>query len=260
MKNFLVSLLLLVSFASEPVWGALAHVQTQKGTTTAGTVANTTAMTTTSGNLVVVTAGAFSTVSSPTSTITDAATGCSSPCNTWAEVASCAVGGAVVDPSGVTRYRQFYAKNITGGANHIFTQTIGSASNFMTIFATEISGADTTAPFDTCATAQATSTTPNTGATNTRAQADSIMVVSLGTGDTINAGSITAGSGFTIPTNGTETNFNNYYSAVEYQIFTSTGTTAGDFTITSQSWGVTGAVYKAASTATPSSAQRRRSQ
>jgi hypothetical protein len=223
---------------------ALAHVQTVKGVTSAGTVATTAGITTTSGNLLVCVAGAFQAGVSPVSVITD------SNSNTWTNVAN----SSPQTPNASSRIYMYYAKNITGGASHTFTQTITGGVNFMTIFVMEISGAHLTSPLDAVAQAGNTgnSAAANSGTTPTRANANAILIGAFGSADGVNAGTITAGTGFTIPTNGSETNFNNYVSAIEYQIVTSVGTDAAAFTISSQLWGCIIGVFNDAGAVDPS--------
>lgn len=222
---------------------ALAHVQTVKanGAGSAVLSVTTSGITTTTGNLFVIGAGSWKSGSPQTLTPSDLIGGSASG-NTWLEVT-----GSPQNPSGNTRAHLFYCKNGNGGASHTFKVTAG-ATALMAMFLMEISGADTTAPYDTGAAATSLgSTAPNSGATGTRAQADEIIIGYCGTGDNVNGGTFSAGSGFTIPTNGTETNFNNYVSGIEYQIMTAVGTEAANFTISNDSWACIAAAFKAAS-------------
>lgn len=221
---------------------ALAHVQTVKanGGGSAVLSCTTAGITTTAGNLLVAVTGGWKTGAAQLHTVTD------SKGNTWVEVANSPVSPTAAN----TRLHLFYAKNCLGGASHTFTSTVG-ATALMSLFVMEISGADTAAPYDTGAGTIGNSTTPSSGVTGTRAQADEIIIGAVGTGDNVNSGTMTAGSGFTIPTNGSEISFNNYVSAIEYQIKSSAGTDAATFTISSDFWGCIAATFKAAAAANP---------
>lgn len=216
---------------------ALAHVQTVKGTGAATSSVTTSGVTTSSGNLLLAVAGAWQSGVQNTHTITD------SNSNTWVEVT-----GSPLLPTSNTKHHLFYAKNCTGGASHTFTTTIGGTA-LITLFVMEVSGADTTSPFDKGAGAVGNSTAPSSGATATRTQANEIIIGALGTGDNINLGTITAGSGFTIPANGSHNLFANYVSAIEYQIVSAAGTDAATYTISSDFWGCIVGTFKEAAVA-----------
>lgn len=220
---------------------ALAHVQTVKanGAGSAVLSVTTAGITTTAGNLLIIGCGDWKSGAPQTLTPSD------SKSNTWTQVPT----HSPKDPSGNTRCHLYYAKNCLGGASHTFTVTAG-ATALMAMFAMEISGADLSAPFDTGAAATSLgSTTPSSGVTGTRAQGDEIIIGYCGTGDNVNGGTMNAGSGFTLPTNGSETNFNNYVSGIEYKIVTAAGTDAATFTISSDSWACIAATFKMAAAA-----------
>lgn len=109
----------------------------------------------------------------------------------------------------------------------------------------------TTSVLDKSAGNIGSSTTPSSGTTATRTQADEILVANCFTGDNTNGTAPTAGTGFTIPTNGSNGSFNNEVSAIEYQIVSATGTDAGTFTIANDSWGCIIGTYKVAASASP---------
>jgi hypothetical protein len=106
---------------------------------------------TTTGNLIVVPIHGF--------TGGNTITGCvDTASNTYAQAT-----GAYAD--GVNGLNDiWYAKNITGHAANVVTCTFANASLFRSIHQIEYSGASTTAPFDTAALGQATSSTSVTSA------------------------------------------------------------------------------------------------
>ncbi|MEO8007150.1 MAG: hypothetical protein ABI728_01325 [Betaproteobacteria bacterium] len=150
-----------------------------------------------------------------------------------------------MDPTSNTRVQLFYCKNCIGGASHTFTTTMGQAAH-VSLIVMEVGGADLTAPYDTGAGTIGSSTTPSSGVTGTRAQGDEIIIGVVGTGDNVNNGTLNAGTNFTIPTNGTQKNFNDYVLGIEYQIVSAAGTGAATFTISNDTWGCIAATFKAA--------------
>jgi hypothetical protein len=194
---------------------------------------------TTNGNLLVATAGGYSSGTPQNYVVTD------NKSNTWTENAS-----SPTNPSGNVRNHQRYAFNITGGAGHNFTQTAVAAA-YQTLIITEFAGVDTTSPFDKSAAATGSSSSPSSGATANRTQAAEVLIGSLGTGDNVNGGTLTAGASFTIPSGGSNTNYNNFVSAVEYQIVSGVGTDAATFTISSDAWGAIIGTFKASGAPTP---------
>jgi hypothetical protein len=216
---------------------AIAHVQTIVVNGSGGTSKTSPTITTTSGNLLIAASGSWQSGVQNNISITD------SKSNTWTQVAN-----SPQNPSANTRNQMFYAKNCIGDAAHTFTATTSSAI-FFTFFRMEVSGCDTIAPYDTGAGTTGNSTSPSSGATGTRSSNDQIIIGSVGTGDNVNGGTMTAGSGFTIPSGGSQTSFSNYVSAIEYQIVSAAGTDAATFTISSDVWGCIAATFKIAGAA-----------
>lgn len=219
---------------------AIAHSQTVKvvGDVNA-TAVTTAAITTTTGNLTVVVCIWFGAGVTFTSMA-------DSKGNTWTQI------GSQQTTSGNAKMRMYYAKNITGGASHTFTLTVSANNSYPLLFVSEFSGIDTTSPFDVQAATTGSSTTPSSGVTATRAQADELLVGGL-VDESSGVVTITAGTNFTIPTNGKEENgAANSTGAIEYQIVSSTGTDAGTFTISvSEPWGAQVATFKAPTTSVP---------
>lgn len=217
---------------------AIAHVQTIKAIGNAASATLTTAtFTSTSGNLLVACcqwsgAATFTSIGDSKS-------------NTWTQVGT--------EGSNGVKCRMYYAKNITGGASHTvnFVQT-NSPTAFPLLFVTEFSGLDTAAPFDVQAQNTGSSTAPNSGTTATRSRASSVLFAQVANNS---SGTITytAGSGYTIPTNGSEGNgASNATGAVEYQIVSAVGTDAGAFTISpTNNWICQIAVFMAPSASAP---------
>lgn len=211
-----------------------AHVQTVQVGGANVTSVTSAAITTTSGNLLVASVGGWRSSAQVTHTVTD------SKSNTWSENPA-----SPRNPDANTRHHQYYAQNISGGSSHTFTSTAAQAT-YQTLIVSEFSGMATANVLDQSAGATGNSTSPSSGTTNVRTQADEVLVGTLGTADTINNGTLTAGSGYTIPTNGSNKNYTNYVSAQEYAIMSATGGDAATFTISSEPWGCIIGTYKAA--------------
>lgn len=196
---------------------AIAHVQTGLGGST-GVTSATVTLTTTTGNLLV--AGSAINLTGRFTSVTD------NKSNTFNQNSS-----SPLTFSAVREVRQHYAENITGGASHITTLTL-SAGTDVTFYVSEFSGVATSSSFDKAAAqAQVAVTSLTTGATATRTQAAELLVAVCSGTESVNWVSLTAGSGFTIPTNGKVTsNGVQPPSGVEYQIVAATGTDAGTFT------------------------------
>jgi hypothetical protein len=107
----------------------------------------------------------------------------------------------------------FYAKNITGGASNVVTINFTSSnSDFPSIIVFQFSGVDTTAPADADVGSGSFINSPVTTPSYTTAQADEVILVGVNTNI---ANGYTAGTGYTIPTNGTSPGT---WSSAEYQI------------------------------------------
>lgn len=163
--------------------------------------------------------------------------------NTWA------VGVALAVTSSVVSFVQRYAKNITGGASHTVTYTL-DATGFPSIAVVEISGADTTSPFDQPASNKATSTNPHTsGTTATTGQADEICVAGMthsgGASETF-----ASNNGYTVQTS--QTNTANMPIVLSTKIVSATGTQAESYNLTANNsvqYAAGVGTYKAAASA-----------
>lgn len=107
----------------------------------------------------------------------------------------------------------FYAKNITGNASNVVTANFSGSVNYRGISVQEISGADTTNPFDVSAKGSANGPDVTTGSFTTTV-ADTIVVCGM-TPEAVGE-SYTPGSGYTIPSGATSD-----YTTSQYQIFSS---------------------------------------
>lgn len=216
---------------------AIAHVQTGKGGST-GVLTATVTLTTTSGNFL--SAGSAINLTGRFTSVTD------NKSNTWTQNAS-----SPLTFSAVREVRHHYAENITGGASHTTTLTL-SAGTDVTFYVSEFSGIATSSSFDkSAAQAQTAVTALSSGVTATRTQNDEVLIgVASGT-ESVNWVTVTAGASFTIPANGSVTsNGVQPPSAVEYQVVSSTGTTAATFTTgAADATGTIIGTFKAASAA-----------
>lgn len=201
---------------------ALAEVQSNDAGTTSATSLQVTLTGAATGNLVVVgivCGGPTTTVNSVADTV-----------NTYTRCS----GRTFL--SGAGGCEIWYAKNITGGN---LTITVSISGTFaITVFATEYSGADTTAPFDVQATTSGTSTTPDSGSATTTA-ANEILAGMLSVSGATSA--FTPGTGYTRRGNA-ET-----LGIWEDQIVSSTGSYSANGTLSSsQGWVACLATFKAA--------------
>lgn len=147
--------------------------------------------------------------------------------NTWTLV-SAFVGGA----AGNSAVGMYEARNITGGSGHTFTFSL-TASGFPSIAVLYVDDTDVTIASDRAASTAATAsgTSHASAATATTTIAAEVLVG----GFTHNGGAnqaITAGSGYTIPTNGKVESTTNTPIAVEWQAVAATGAYAAAFTTT----------------------------
>lgn len=216
---------------------AIAHVQTGKGGGTGVTTATVT-LTTTSGNFI--SAGSAINLTGRFTSVAD------NKSNTYTQNAS-----SPLTFSSVREVRHHYALNITGGASHTVTLTM-TAGTDCTFYVSEFSGIATASAFDkSAAQAQVAVTALSSGVTATRTQADEVLIGVCSGTESVNWVSVTAGASFAIPTNGSVTsNAVQPPSAVEYQIVSSTGTTAATFTTgASDSTGTIIGTFKAAAAA-----------
>lgn len=150
-------------------------------------------------------------------------------------------------PSPYTRIAQLFTSDIAGGANHTFRLQSSLFGSYMTFYVMEFSGMSGPAQVDKASIATGSGASPSSGATAQRLVADEILVACGGTDDNINNSTWAAGSGFTIPNNGSESNNQRFVSAMEYQIMSAVGTQAGTFTVAPpQLWGAVAVGYKQA--------------
>lgn len=198
----------------------MAFVQAINAATASGSVTSitTAGITTTSGNLLVL-VGAVGSVTINTPTDSKGNTWTPHPNNPQAN------GGADIKAS------SWYAKNITGGAGHTFTLNL-TGGDFPSMVVLELSGRHTVSPVDVTDhggdSSQVTSHT--LGSLVTTVAGDDLVFVSA---DSLPSGtaSYTAGTGWTVPTNGFNPNTNNYACTVtEYQANKAIGTYAGTLT------------------------------
>lgn len=166
-RAFVLALALLLA---APAQSALTVVQNKfSQSTTGGATSVTGGITTTSGNLVVVTI-LFNSTTAVFTSVTD------SNSNTWTLAAGPISGGTTA-----CTMRQYYAKNITGGASHTFTLTLDTSAVPRGIHVVEISGASTTAPFDAAGTASDLVSTSHTVSTTApTAFNNEIVVAAIG--------------------------------------------------------------------------------
>jgi len=164
--------------------------------------------------------------------------------NTWHQV------GSELASSGTNKERTYYAYNITGGTLHTvqFTTT-NVTSTFPLIFVSEFSGLATASdPFDQNAGTTGSSTTPDSGTTGTRAQANELLygAVANGSSGTVTYTAGSTPSTWTIPTNGSEGNgASNATGAVEYLVVSSAGTDSAPMTISpTEAWTARVATFK----------------
>lgn len=170
------------------------HASSGTGVTSLATPA----ITTTGGNLICRGSNTDQTVSS----VTDSKT------NTWTPH-----GSNPVTAGAFANGYQWYAKNITGGASHTFTDNYGSSS-FPSFVVAEFSGCDTTAPLDTSGSAAESSATTNHSAGSVTTGTTGCDICAFNADDTGAAEGFTAGSGWTIPTNGTNTDGTSYVTSM----------------------------------------------
>lgn len=212
-----------------------AFVQATSGTA-AGANPNATALTTTSGNLLVVgTIDDSGVIGNGVTGITD------SKGNTYTALTQ--------QVSGSTQGKLFsiwYARNIVGGASHVLSVafTLASASN-VSWFVHEVSGCDQTAPADKVSTAATgTGTTATSGTTGTLAQADE-YVFSLFNHLGASVG-LTAGAGYTLAP-GTGVGPTDMRGIAEYRVVAATTALAPTLTIgASREWIALTATFKGA--------------
>lgn len=143
---------------------SIAYVQSTSAAGSNVQSITTSAITTTSGNLGVLEGGWFDSPGTPTGVFTD------SKSNTWttsiAEHREASRVGAM----------EGYNANLTGGASHTFTLTIGASSPYPTIAYIEISG-HAASPFDKSGTVDdQTGTTHTTSSTGTLSQAKEFII------------------------------------------------------------------------------------
>lgn len=140
----------------------------------------------------------------------------------------------------------WYLQNATGGtATVTATWPIAQVGQ---IYVTEVSGAATASVVDGAgASAAGSSTAAATGSYSTTNSDDFWYAVVVS--EVVAAGVVTAGSGWTIPANGSQTTTggNNVVGGVEYKANPATTSGNGQFTVASGGWGVAGIAFKAAS-------------
>lgn len=112
-------------------------VKTKKGAVSGANV-TTDAVDTTGANFLIVGIAWWNGAAS-TPGVTDARTGCASPCNTWTALTAYS--------DGTNSVQFFYAKNATGSAGHQITTT-GLNGGYSIVLFRAYSGVDTSAPFD----------------------------------------------------------------------------------------------------------------
>ena len=219
---------------------AVAHVQTAQTVSNTFRASETTAsMTVSEGSLLIVAAAAWN--APPAITVSsvqlDGTTGFS-----FDKGVSHGSGG---------RIELWSFANVSAGA-HTVTVTWASALTYKTVYLMEVSGTATSSVQDGAgASAVGDSGNPTTGAYN--ATATSFWVSAVETGSI----SIVAGSGWTIPTNGSE--IGTPGSAIEHQANPGVGTLTGDFTTDGSGWSVVGMAYLVAGAGGGSGTVRKRS-
>lgn len=137
MKNLLLLFFLLIA---QPAWGAYAVVSNVAAGSTDGNDFTTGTLDSTGANLIVLVLSAYDGSGGATYTITDAATGCGSPCNTWTHL-------TLNQNASNTTVRISYVKNPTVGTNHTFTVS-SSYTAYPSLCVATFSGANITAPAD----------------------------------------------------------------------------------------------------------------
>lgn len=195
------------------------------GATGKTTVANDTALNTTTGNLLVACVTHWDDVDAVVS-IADTAG------NTYVKADSIQAGG---------NYNSeiWYAKNITGNANNITTATFGAGtSNYPAICVSEYSGADPTAPLDDTATATTSGATTHSSGNMTASTDDAVIIGSFCSSAVEN---FTKGTGFT----DIRSDITWVYDYYEYKIISSSGTYVADATTgTTTDTAIVGAIFK----------------
>lgn len=123
-----------------------------------------------------------------------------------------------------------YSKNIVGGGSVTFTMDLGGVNASPSMVVYELSGRDTSSPVDAqAASSETTATTSHSGASSSVVSGADVVAFE---GDNGLSGTqtYTAGTGWTIPTNGTNTDGARYKcSMMEYQ----TNVSSGTYTLTS---------------------------
>jgi hypothetical protein len=160
-----VWLLLASTVFVAPAFSAASLVNTARNSqdTSATTIATSSTIAVTAGNLIVVcVAQASTTLDNQVTGIADTAG------NTYAKVVSS--GGS---PGNL---EMWYAYNITGHATNTITATYTAARSFRRIIARQYSGIITTDPKDKTDTGTGTDTSPVTGATDTTTQANELLL------------------------------------------------------------------------------------
>lgn len=148
----------------------------------------------------------------------------------------------------------WYVKNTSAGT-HTITVNMSSGDTFPAMYATEYSGADTSAPFDVFnASTSGSGTTIKSG--NMTSAIANEMIYGSGnfSGSSVNA----AGTGFTIRLAGGEQNGNRMEDNATSSLPMGTATSAIMTGLTSNPWEMMGSMWKPAAAATSSAVARRR--
>lgn len=182
MKRLLLALL-LVLVAALPAHAAIAHVQTVSCASHAVASCTTPATTTTTGNLFVVSVSWGYTSLTTFTSVTD------NKSNTYGNAISWRSDGGAGDQE----TRHDFIANGAGGASHTFTGTLATAY-FISIAATEISGAATTTPLDKTAVGDQFASSHTTASTATTSQANELLI---GAGGTYYSANFTCGGTYT---------------------------------------------------------------
>jgi hypothetical protein len=220
---------------------AVAHVQTTKTVDNSGGTSITSgSMTLTAGNLALFAAlefGAFgSALPVPTSAKLDNTTAFTQDLTFEANTSS----------NFRMRVTLYSMPNVSGGSHSVTVAHSGNIPSNVLYFFMEVSGALTTAAVDgTGASASGVSTAAASGSASSTNSDD--FWIAATTSLAANPATFAAGSGWTIPTNGTETNSSsNLCGGVEYMANPGATSENGQFTLKSGDW-VCGAIaYKAA--------------
>lgn len=219
---------------SQVAFGALSHIADNTCANSTNTTSLALALTTnpTAGSLLLV--GVRVGVAGRTVTVTD------DKSNTY-------TSNLTTDATGVGagEVRVFSAPNVAAGATTV-TVAISGAAASVRWCAMEVGGAVTSSSaFDVSVGTSGSSTTPNSGATSTRAQANE-LILGVQTNDNSATVTLTAGTNFTIGSIsgcGSTTQC----LGLEWQIVSATGTDACTFTLSvSHPWGAGCATYKEA--------------